>query len=265
MKRDFKNINDSVINGGSVFYLYGNFKKSWGVFCDFLREKIIRKYGAENVTIFCATVGDALKILRGQCSLFRDSINVFCLRNIEDSHEEKLRPFLGLEENIFLLESGDYGKSRKVTDYFVKSNFHAVASFKNDQTLHSLCRMLLPTIPLSMESELVKIMGNTDEDLRSVGMKISLLMEDGDLDLLKEYTAHAATFLQQLDFIPLIRYLQNLAIKEQLCDSRKAGAGLKFPENILQLLLTAELRQKYGSDLPKSYLYNAIAAVGAAS
>ncbi|MDR3151772.1 MAG: hypothetical protein LBT67_02880, partial [Holosporaceae bacterium] len=259
MKLDFRNIDDSIVRDGVDFYLYGNFKKTFGVFCDFLREKLVRKYDAENVALFsCSTIFDCLKNLRGQCSLFGGGVNVFCLKNVEDVHWEKLQPFLGTAGNVFLLESGDYVKSKKVTDCFVKSCFYAIPSFKNDQTLHSFCKMLLPTISQYMENELVKIMGDTDEDLRSFWLKVDLLAESDGLNLLKEYAVHGSTFFQQLDFIPLIRYLQNLVIKEQVYDRKTTGlAAMKFPENVMQLLLNAELRQKYGCNLTKSYIYEA--------
>ncbi|MDR2268042.1 MAG: hypothetical protein LBD81_01155 [Holosporaceae bacterium] len=267
MKLDFKNIDDSIVKDGSVFYLYGNFKKAFGVFGDFLREKLICKYSAENVTAFsCSTVSDCLKNLRGQYSLFGGEVNFFTIRNVEDGHWEKLQPFLGTAGNVFLLESGDYSKSKKVTDCFVKSSFYAIPSFKSDQTLYSLCKMLLPTIPQSAVTELAKIIGNTDEDLRSFWIKVDLIAEDGSLKLLKEYAVHGVTFLQQLDFIPLIRYLQNLAIKERIYDRKTAGIPtIKFPENVMELLLNAELQQKYGSNLTKSYIYKAIAVASTTS
>ncbi|MDR3179847.1 MAG: hypothetical protein LBT70_03020 [Holosporaceae bacterium] len=259
MKLEFRNISDAHISDRSVFYLYGNYKKSFGVFCDFVREKFMARYGcpAENIDIFAGPVSECLKNIGRQCDLFGSRVSFFCVRGIEDSHQEKLSPFLEQERNIFILESGDYGKSKKITDFFQKSKFPAVASFRSDITLHSLCRLLIPAAPTAVTVEIVKIMNNSDEDLRSLFKKISILVDTNDHDLLKEYVTYKTTFFQQLDFIPLVRYLLNVAIKEKIYDRKQESINFSR-HNIVQSLLKAEIAQKSGKDWSKSYLYNLV-------
>ncbi|GHU11330.1 hypothetical protein FACS189449_02560 [Alphaproteobacteria bacterium] len=259
MKLEFKNINDSHIADGRVFYLFGNYKKSFGVFCDFVLEKFMSKYkcSGENIDIFQGSVADSIKSINGQCDLFGSKITFFCIKNVEDSHLDKLSPFLGIERNVFILESGDYGKSKKITDYFQKSRFFAVASFKNDMTLFSLCKMLIPTVPQSIATEIIKIINDTDEDLRSLFKKISILVEANDDKLLKEYVTYKSTFFQQFDFIPMVRYLLNTAIKEKIHGRKQENIDLS-KKGLTQFLLEAEISQKLGKNFEKSYLYGSL-------
>ncbi|MDR2795026.1 MAG: hypothetical protein LBB12_04585 [Holosporaceae bacterium] len=259
MKVEFKSINDAHIMDRSVFYLYGNYKKSFGVFCDFVKEKFMARYGcrAENIDVFTGSVSECLKNVGGQCDLFGSRVSFFCIRGVEDNHQEKLAPFLEQEKNIFILESGDYGKSKKITDFFQKSKFLAVASFRSDITLHSLCRLLIPKASPAIAAEIVKIMNNSDEDLRSLFKKVSILVDANDHNLLKEYVAYKTTLFQQLDFIPMVRYLLNIALKEKVYDRKQENIDFSS-HNIVQSLLKAEIAQKSGKDLSKSYLYNMV-------
>ncbi|MDR2681851.1 MAG: hypothetical protein LBB29_02290 [Holosporaceae bacterium] len=259
MKLEFKNINDSHITAKSVFYLYGNYKKTLGVFCDFILEKFMACYQcpAENIDVFSGSVTECLKSMSEQCDLFNNRVVCFCMRGVEDSHLEKISPLLEREGNIFILESGDYAKSKKITDYFQKSKFPAVASFKSDITLYSLCRMLIPAAPSSVTAEIVKIINNSDEDLRSLFKKISILVDAHDYDLLQEYVTYKSTFFQQLDFIPMVRYMLNMAIKEKIYERKQEGMSFSR-NNIVQSLLKSEISQKFGKNLGKSYLYEMV-------
>jgi hypothetical protein len=255
MKMEFKNINDKVIAEKSVFYLYGNYKKSFDVFCRFLAEKLKKK--SPEVDVFFVSVADCLEIVRAQCDLFGLKTNCFCIRNVEDQHWEKISTAFNLDKNIFVLESGDYGKSKKITDHFLKdSEMCAVASFKNDLTFHSLCRMLLPDVGREAAGEIVKIMSVTDEPLTSLFTKISLLFEypvdpEGYSGL---YGNLQRTFLQDLDVIPLVRYLSQTAIRQKIYQKLQSKLNLG-KKGILETLLKIELKQKLNGNVSKSHIY----------
>ncbi|MDR1561079.1 MAG: hypothetical protein LBS23_01855 [Holosporaceae bacterium] len=260
MKIEFGNINDNHINSGKIFYLYGNYKKTFGVFCDFLREKFRNKFAFsfENIEVFHVSVAECIKTINSQCDLFGNKISFFCIRNIEDNHMDKLTPLFHSKNNIFILESGDYGKSKKATEHFTKSaDVYAVASFRNDITMASLCRLMLPSISSSMCHEIIKIINDTDEDLSSLFKKISLLFEGQNSEFLKEYTTYKQSFLQDMDFIPLVRYLMKLAIKEKISHKKQTFLQLNLSKkDTLKKLIKAEINQKIGTPLTKNFLYH---------
>ncbi|MDR1561310.1 MAG: hypothetical protein LBS23_03070 [Holosporaceae bacterium] len=254
MKIDFKNINEKHITANQVFYLYGNYKGAFGTFCDFIKEEL-RKKSLSLEMHFCS-LNECSDIINGQCDLFEKKINCLCIRNLEDKHLEKLSAFLNSENNVFILESGDYGKSKKITDYFLQDKETiAIASFKNDVTLYSLSKLILPNLPQSLYDKIIKIINETDEELLSIFKKISLLLEDDSNDL-KEYVAHKKHFLSQLEFIPLIRYLLQSIIKTIIMDKNSNSPKTNSSNaKTLSFLLNAEIRQKLGCKIDKSRIY----------
>ena len=255
MKVEFKNINEKHFQPGRVFYLYGNYKKTFGAFCDFAITALRNNFSDVNVH-FC-TVSECLKDISEQCDLFGTSISCFCIRNAEDNHMEKIKPYLGNADKLFILESGDYGKSKKITDFFVNDrNFCAVASFKNNLTLQSIIKMIMPNVSVVAVNKISDIINNTDEDLLSLLKKISLLCENNDIANLQEYATYKQSFWEGLDFIPLVRLLLQSAIKQKVFDKSFGDVHIGTRKDDIEFLLNAELKQKYETELTKSYLYN---------
>lgn len=257
MKLDFGNIGNNHINTGSVFFLYGNFKRSFEVFCDFIVEKSKHKFDGAEIYVNWCSVNECEKILRSQCDLFGNNINIFCIRNVEDGHFNKLSDFFKSISSIFILESGDYRKSKIVTEHFTRDkNVHAIPSFKNDATLISLCKLLIPQVTSqAIYRNIVTIINDTDEGLVSLFKKISLLLESGDEKLLQEYITYKSSFLQNMDFIPFARYLMKLAIKEKIFGKKQDFSPINLSKkSMLEKLLHAEINQKIGTPLTKNVL-----------
>ena len=256
MKADFKNINPGNIKEGSVFYLYGNYKKTFEAFCNFVQEELQKK--ANTLSVYSCTVTECLKIINGQCNLFEGEINCFCIRNVDDSHLEKVFNFLNDVNNVFILESGNYSKSKKITDFFVSSKSFAIASFNNELTLRSFTRMFFPNASQVICDEIVKIIGRTDEELYSIFKKLSLLLEDCNPNDLKEYSTRKQSFLSELDSIPLIRLLLQTIIKERIMKSANFFKIDITNEDAVCNLLNAELLQKFGVEIGRGYIYGLI-------
>jgi len=258
VKIDFGNITNNHIEPGKVFYLYGNYKKSFDVFCDFVVEKFRSKfkYPLENLNTFHVSVSECTKIMNSQCDLFGTQTRFFCIRNIEDNHIDRLTELFRNSNDIFILNSGDYRKTKKITDFFLKHDFfNAIASFKNDLTLMSLCKMMLPSMSCTIYSEIVKIINDTDEELFSLFRKISLLLSEENLESLKEYTTYKESFLESLDPISLIRYLLRLSIKEKIYDKKQDVIKFNLSkENVIEHFLKSEIYQKTGVNLEKCYI-----------
>jgi hypothetical protein len=253
MKADFKNINEKHIVPGSVFYLYGNYKKTFDVFCDFMCGKFQEK--SLNVSMHFCSINDCADIISNGYDLFEEKFYCLCIRNVEDKHIEKLSPFLNVSNNIFILESGDYVKSKKITDYFLKSDgVFSIASFKNDITLHSLCRMFFENFSPTTYDKIVKIINETDEELLSIFRKLSILVEKNTLDL-EKYITYKKLFVSELELISLIRYLSQSYIKEKILNKNQSDETAKSQnENLISLLLDAEMKQKTGQEITKSYI-----------
>lgn len=258
MKTDFKNINEKNINPNSVFFLYGNNRRPFTVFCDFVIDILKKKFA--DVDIFYVSVSDCLKIIENQCDLFGTKINCFCIKGIEDSHLAKLDSWLGTDNNIFILDSGDFMKSKKVSDALQKDpRVQALPSFKNDMTLLSICKMVMPTVPQNICNEIVKIINETDEGLSSLFKKMSLLTDDNNFALLHEYYTYKTSFLNEFELIPLIRFLQQAVIKEKVQGRSQSYLGFNLSgKNLMRDLLNSELKQKEGMEISKSYIYNEI-------
>lgn len=251
MKIEFKDINDKSFSSGKVFFLYGNYKKTFNTFCETALCALREKY---DVSSYFCTVTECKKIADNQCDLFGTNVSCFCIRNVEDNHLDKLSPYLGNSDKIFILESGDYGKSKKVTDYFTKSkDYFAVASFKNNMTLLSLIKMIVPKVSPQVANQILNIINNTDEELSSLLRKISLMCED-QIDLQK-YTTHKQSFGDGLDFIPLVRMLIQSAIKFKTTGKGFGDLRLGNASGDMEFLIQAELKQKFENQLTKSYLY----------
>jgi hypothetical protein len=254
MKIDFKNIDSSRVNVGTVFYLYGNYKKTFEAFCDFVQDELRKK--SFDLKIHFCSIAECLKIINGQCDLFETAVDCFCIRNVEDNHLESVAKFFSEKNRVFILESGNYMKSKKVTEHLLKSEAFAIASFNNEITFNSLVRMFFSNIPYNACCEIVKIISNTDEDLCSLFKKISLLSNDGAFEDLKEYSTSKQSFLSGLDLIPLIRFLLQTTMKERI----STNFSKISPKNkdAVHNLLNAELAIKSGSEISRGYVYGGI-------
>jgi hypothetical protein len=192
-----------------------------------------------------------------QEGLFDNKVTVYCMKNIEDIHLEKIDQLLENSRAIFILENGDYGKSKKITEQLIKSEIvYAVASFKNDGTLMSLCKMMLPNLAISTQREIVKIINNTDEELASLFRKMQLLIDDGNNELLLEYVTHKRSFMSDMDFIPMVRYLLKLAEAAKIFDKKQTYFPFDFSKKkLIEKLLKAEIEKKNNTPIGRSYLY----------
>ncbi|MDR2724111.1 MAG: hypothetical protein LBB25_02820 [Holosporaceae bacterium] len=253
MKIDFKSITADNIKDGSIFYLYGNYKKTFEVFCSFMQDKFREK--GTNVDIYLCSISECLKKINKQCDLFSGAISCFCIRNIEDDHLEKVHDFLNCRNCIFILESGNYSRSKKITDFFWKSRVFAIASFHNELTIKSLIKMHFPHISSKDCDELTRIIYNTDEELYSVFKKLSLLWNDHGFEYLKDYSTYRQTFLSGLDQIPLIRLLLQATIKERITKSTDFSPISIQSKDAIYHLLNAELIQKSGFNIGRGYIY----------
>lgn len=252
MKVDFKAYTN--VEPGSVFFLYGNYKKAFALFSDVTIERLKEKHA--NVSVSYCSVADCLKKIGDQCSLFDSSVSCFCIQDVEDSHLAKISPYLGDSDKVFILDSGDYVKSKQVTEFFVAhKQFHAIASFKNNLTMQSIVRMVMPNASPVVINKVMGIINNTDEDLSSLFKKITVLCEDGDLSLLDQYAVYKKSFWDGMDFIPLARVLLQSAIRLRVFDKHYGDVVIGRKQDDIEYLLTAEMRQKFQHEMPNSYLY----------
>lgn len=256
MKLEFKNAPYNI-KEGQIFFLYGNYKKSFDLFCDFVISKLVEK--RSNVQVKYCTVTEYEKNQNfSQCDLFESKLTCFCIRGIEDKHLEKIQNF-SRENSVFILESGDFFKSKKVTEALVKSpNILTLASFNNNMTFSSLCNMILPKLPSVVYNEIVKIINETDEGLISLFKKLSLLLDEGNLEDLKSYIKNKQSFLDDLDEIPLIRFALQAAVKENIFGKDQSYTGLKLKHKI-HFLMNAEIKQKSEYPFNKNYLLKNLA------
>lgn len=245
MKNDFKYLKE--IRTGCPLFLYGNFPRFFGAFCDFVFDNIgnIEKH-------FCS-VTDALKIINEQYDLFEQRKICFCIRNVEDSHLEKLRPVLYNPNYLFVMSSGHYAKAKKVTQYFViNSDSIALPAFKNDAALNSFCRMMIPGLSTQLYAQLVDLIDKTDEDLSSFFKKLQLLL-DSDKQLLNEYVTYKTSYLDSTTPIGLIRYLLQSVIGTKYLE-KEASTMKKIPSTAINDLIQCEIRIKFGENLPRSLI-----------
>ncbi|MBE6447358.1 MAG: hypothetical protein E7015_02605 [Alphaproteobacteria bacterium] len=190
---------------------------------------------------------------RDQDDLFDNDIKCFCMRNVEDKHLELV---LGLNHsnNIFILESGDYFKSKKITSELQKDQkFYAIASFNNDITLMSICKMLLPQQSQQIHNEIIKIIKVTDEGLVSLFRKISLLLDENAFQNLKNYITYKRSFIDELELIPLVRYALQAAIKEEVFHQDQSYTKMNL-KNKIHFLMNVERRQKRMYMLNRNYV-----------
>ena len=238
MKSEFINITNS--KGGQPIFLYGNLKKAFDIVCDEIKANFV---GAE--CHFCS-VQNAIGLMNSQCDLFGNKLKIICIDNVEDNHLEKLKPFLYDEKYIFVLQSGDYVKSKKVTKYFVEDrNSLAIASFKNEITLRSLCNFVFPGLPIDSCKEILKMINDTDENFRSLFFKLKSLLEI-DASLLKDYITYKRSKFDDLQAIPLIRYLSQIVMHEKI--------GSSYMNQKLTKLLQYEMRIKNGENISNSII-----------
>jgi hypothetical protein len=192
-------------------------------------------------------------MINGQCDLFKKSIDCFCIKNVEDNHLEKVSKFFEEKNCVFILESGNYMKSKKITDYFSKSEAFVIPSFDNEMTRHSVTKMFFPNVSRGVLDEIVRIINNTDEELYSVFKKISFLSDN--INLLKDYFTHKQSFLSGLDLIPLIRFLLQTVMRERIVKSPNFSKINIQSRDAISHLLNSELIQKFGVEIGRGHIY----------
>ncbi len=258
MKLEFKNVPYNI-KEGQIFFLYGNYKRSFDLLCSFITFKLKEKRG--NVRIKNCTITEYEKDQSfSQCDLFENKLVCYCIRGIEDKHLEKIRNF-SRENRVFILESGDFLKSKKVVEALIKSpDTFALASFNNNMTFSSLCSMILPKLPSVIYNEITKIINETDESLVSLFKKLSLLLDEGNLEDLKNYIKSKQMFLDNLEGISLIRFALQAAIKENIFGKDQSYTGLKLKQKI-HFLMDAEIKQKSDYPFNKNYLLRDLTAI----
>ena len=242
MKSDFKNLKE-IIPGHPIF-LYGNLKQTFSAFCDFVFDKL------QTVERHFCTVAEVTKIVNAQNDLFNTNTICLCIQNVEDNHLAKIEGMLYDPRYLFIMNSGDYMKSKKVTEYFTNDpKSIALPSFKNNLTLNSFCKMMLPNIDAQLYPAIIELINNTDEDFHSLFRKLQLLLEDNG-NLLKEYITYKQSYFSDLSSISLIRYfLQNL-IRTKFSAKSDETSNTEDITNLIQ----CETRVKFGEELPRSFI-----------
>lgn len=251
MKLEFKNVPYNI-KEGRIFFLYGNYKKSFDLLCDFVVSKLKEKRIA--VQVRSCTMAEYAKMQSfSQCDLFGDKLTCYCIRSIEDRHLEEIRKF-PKEGNVFILESGDFFKSKKVTKELTNDpDIFALASFNNNMTFISICSMVLPKLPSVVHNKIVKLINETDEELISLFRKLSLLFENSDSESLNDYIRNKKSLLDDLEDISFIRFALQAAIKENVFHQDQSYTKLKLKDKI-HFLMDAEIKQKSDYPFNKSYL-----------
>lgn len=249
MKVDFKAVLKSVIEPGIHFFLYGNNKRTFHVFCDYVVCRLKNVY--QNLDVrFCKPGEDPMV---QEDDLFDRRITCVCIRDIEDRHQKYLQPLLDNTNVVLILEAGNFTQSKTITEYFAQSRLHyAVASFKNELTFRSLCSLLFPEMNLDQQRAIASFMESTDEELFSLSRKISLL----DRELLNNYLAYKVKSIENVEMIPLIRYFLKIALQMHINGSDSSSK--KLPKDMLSFLLETEAKIKSGIDLPRSFIYHKI-------
>ncbi|MBO4406039.1 MAG: hypothetical protein J5821_04910 [Alphaproteobacteria bacterium] len=251
MKLEFKNAPYNI-KEGQTFFIYGNYRKTFGLFCGFVVRKLKEKQN--NVRVVHCSMAEYDKVQSfSQCDLFETKLTCYCIKGIEDKHLEKIKN-LPREHNVFILESGDYFKSKKATNELTNDpNILALASFNNNMTFTSVCNMILPKLPSVIYNEIVKIINETDEELTSLFQKLSLLLEDNSLENLNNYVKDKKSFLDDLEDISFIRFSLQAAIKENIFHQDQSYTKLNLKDKI-HFLMDAEIKQKSDYPLNKNYL-----------
>ncbi|MBQ3565203.1 MAG: hypothetical protein IJA14_03580 [Alphaproteobacteria bacterium] len=250
MKTDFRNISD--VNVGQIYFLYGNYRNTFGVFCDFISRKLKDKIPQLRVK-FCS-INDVDQLQNSQADLFGGEYFCYCIRGVDDKCIDKVLSF-PRDRNTFILESGDYLKSKKITAEFTKnSEVLACASFDNDLTFNSLSRMLLPGKSSAEYSEIVRVMKTTDESLLSLFAKLELLENSQLTDYLRQYSCYKRSFVSDLEFISFVRYALQAAVKENVFHQNQSYTKLNL-KNKIHILMNAEIKHKLNSQIEKSFLY----------
>lgn len=262
---DFSNINSNHINEDSVFFLFGNFRRSFEIFCDFIVENIRKKFETIEINSHYCSLQECSKIIQNRCDLFGNTLNIFCIREVEDQHLDKLTPLFQESNCVFVLEAGDFRKAKKITEFFRENRkMYAIPSFNNDITLTSLCKLLLPSgIQNVVYRKIVELINSTDEPLISFFQKINLLIDETEKSsknidiskLLQEYIVYKTSFIQKMDFIPLLKYLQKSTVKEKILEKKVPFNDQDLlRENMLGKLIKEEINYKFGIPLPKCVL-----------
>lgn len=251
MKFEFKNVPYNI-KEGQVFFLYGNYKNAFDLLRNFVISKLREK--RINVQVENCTISEYNKIRNSsQCDLFENKLTCYCIRGIEDKHLEAVQNF-SREGSIFVLESGDFFKSKKVTKELTNDpNILALASFNNNMTFMSICNMILPKLPSVVCNEIVKIINETDESLVSLFSKLSLLLDDGNSENLKDYIKSRNSFWDDLENVSFIRFALRAAIKENVFHQDQSYTKLDLKDKI-HFLMDSEIKQKLEYPFNKNYL-----------
>ncbi len=250
MKIEFKNIPRYLDK--RIFFLYGNYKLTFDVFTEYIINKFREK--KLNLEIYKYSITEYSKLRKSsQNNLFNDVIRCYCLKDLEDKHLNIIK-ILPKEQDIFILESGEFLKSKQITEFAQKDEeIVSIASFYNDLTLLSLCQLLIPQKSSTIYDEIINIIKETDECLLSLFRKLSLLLEDNNQQDLINYVKHKKSFLNELDFIPIVRYALQAALKENIFHQNQNYTKMNL-SNKIHFLLDAERKQKSLYPLSKSYL-----------
>lgn len=261
MVLNFEDIKSGYAISGSVFFLFGNFKRSFDVFCDFVFQKVKENFENYIFDIHYCSLQECSRIIQSECDLFGNCFKVFCIRGIEDKDVDLILPLFSARSCIFLLECGDFRKSKKVTDYFKNDpKIYAIPSFNNDLSLLSLSKLMLPSeSSKTVHQKIVNLIKNTDEPLLSFFKKISLLVtsekREDIVSLLEEYAVYKNSFIQKLDFISFARYLQKSIVRNNFLPQKSQFFdNSSVQKSGLEKILKCEIEYKMGVTIPKVVL-----------
>lgn len=231
-----------------VFFVYGNYNNAIDVLLlhEKFRESSVERYKAADF------------VKRGPC----DQISMFEQKKIvvvDAASDMHLGFFQKYEapRDVVLISAGDFRKSKKITEFFVKSsNFHALAVFNKVTDIAMLISFLVNHWSSEKTMAVAKYIANSQEGFFSCITKAMLL--DGETNDLP--SLGLASYLDGVEGISFIRSMQNAALKNDkwLYESLEKQCGCKVRRSISELIqhsLDGELKTKKMAVYTDSMLY----------
>lgn len=205
MRVDFSRINkNTIINNKAVFF-YGNYQDGAMIFWEIIL-KIIKK---GNVNSFCVLASEFVKSDPSgeQIDLF-SAMNAYYIKNAEDAHLKFIQNFIEKNHNaFFVIQAGDFRKSKKITDYFTKHEKYAsVASFNNPIGIESIIKFITNKVSAKFFPKIFGAINGGTESLFSLMQKIEILETEENIAY---YLSNVKFSLEIEAFEPigLIRFL----------------------------------------------------------
>lgn len=231
-----------------VFFVYGNYHNAIEILLlhDKFRTATVERY----------KVADFIK--RGsfdQMSLFAQK-KIIVVVGASDVHINFFQKYT-VTDDIVLISAGDFRKSKKITEFFLKStDLHAIAVFNKVADIAMLVSFLEEHWSSSKAMSVAKYIANSQEGFYSCMLKAMLL--DGEISDLP--SLGLASYLDGVEGISFIRSMQNAALKNDkwLYESLEKQCGCRVRRSVDELVhysLEGELKAKKMLVYTDSMLY----------